>query len=147
MLRNIKLSTKLVTIGIALTAIPLAGVALYSLNQGRMTSDVAEAGATRMAYENLDAIVTGIYAMCESQHELLEQSVRANLNVVRDQLHRAGLWMPAHSTCWTYIDALLAQGAEHHFVLPVAPTGVDPQPGEVCAVFSAIVTGDASHHA
>jgi signal transduction histidine kinase len=90
MLRNIKLSTKLVTIGIALTAVPLVGIALYSLNQGRMTSDVAEAGATRMAYENLDAIVRGVYAMCETQQELLEQNVRASLNVARDQLHRAG---------------------------------------------------------
>jgi len=90
MFRSMKLSTKLVAVGIGLTAIPLVGVTLLTLDQSRTMSAAAESGATAIAYENLDGIVVSVCAMCEAQQEMLEKSARAALNVAREEIRRAG---------------------------------------------------------
>jgi methyl-accepting chemotaxis protein len=90
MLRNAKLRTKLLAIGILVTAIPLAVISavIYTQN-GRMTA-VAEKGNTDLAYADLDHIAQNIYGMCKAQQEMLQANVTASLNVARNELDRIG---------------------------------------------------------
>ncbi len=90
MFQNAKLQTKLLTIGISLTVIPLVVVAVTVLIQNERMVRVAENGNTAMAYDDLDHMAKSIRGMCLAQHELLQRDVNHSLNVARDVLKTTG---------------------------------------------------------
>ncbi|UCD53360.1 MAG: methyl-accepting chemotaxis protein, partial [Phycisphaerales bacterium] len=90
MLKNVRLRTKLLTIGVTLTALPLIVVATTVFTQNGRMVNVADEESTALAYADLNHISENIYAMCQAQQELLQQQVNHSLNVARHVLHNTG---------------------------------------------------------
>ena len=90
MWKRVKLQTRLLIIGVALTVVPLAVVAATVLTQNARMVTVADEESTNLAYSDLDHIAQNIYAMCQAQQELLQHTVDHSLNVARDVLQDTG---------------------------------------------------------
>jgi methyl-accepting chemotaxis protein len=90
MLKNVKLQTRILTIGIALTAVPLLVVAITVFTQNSKMVDIADEESTALAYGDLNHISENIYAMCQAQQELLQKDVNHSLNVARHVLQDTG---------------------------------------------------------
>ncbi|MBN2588303.1 MAG: methyl-accepting chemotaxis protein [Sedimentisphaerales bacterium] len=90
MFSNMKLQTKLLVIGIVLTTIPLVTVSLIVYHQNTTMVKVSDVENTKMAYSSLDNIAKGIYALCETQQELLQENLISSLNTARDVLKNTG---------------------------------------------------------
>jgi len=86
MWKRFRLQTRLLIIGIALTVVPLAVVAVTVLTQNAKMVTVADEESTNLAYADLDHIAQNIYAMCQAQQDLLQKTVNHSLNVARDVL-------------------------------------------------------------
>ena len=90
MFRNMKLGVKLMTIGCGLTLIPLLIIFVMGLFQfGRMT-EVSKTESMKQAYTDLDHMAESVYAIAESQQEVLERQMVYALNVARDFVDRKG---------------------------------------------------------
>ncbi len=63
MLKNVRLQTKLLTIGIVMTVIPLVVISAVVLIQNQRMVEVAEQGSTDLAYADLDHIAKNVYGM------------------------------------------------------------------------------------
>ena len=85
-----KLKTKLVGMGIALTAIPMVIVAGIVLYQNVKLENVASEESMKLAYTDLDHIAQGIYNVVVVQQEVLEQTLKTNLNVASHLLAAGG---------------------------------------------------------
>jgi len=85
-----KLQTKLLAIGILVTAVPLVVISAVVFTQNKRMTGVAEEGNTDLAYADLDHIAESIYGMCKAQQEMLQANVTASLNVARSVLDCAG---------------------------------------------------------
>jgi len=90
MLKNLKLQTKLLVMGIAMTVAPLLVISAVVFVQNQRMVDVAEQGSTDLAYADLDHIAKNIYGMCKAQQEMLQGNVNSSLNVARDILQQTG---------------------------------------------------------
>jgi methyl-accepting chemotaxis protein len=90
MYKNVKLRTKLLTIGMLLTVVPLLIVSVIVFRQNKAMVCVAEEENTKLAYTDLDHIVKNVYAICETQQELIQENVIYSLNVAREVLHKTG---------------------------------------------------------
>ncbi|MEN6426804.1 MAG: methyl-accepting chemotaxis protein [Phycisphaerales bacterium] len=105
MLRNVKLQTKLLAIGILVTAVPLVVISAVIFTQNRRMTTVAEKGNTDLAYADLDHIAQNIYGMCKAQQEMLQANVTASLNVARGVLTRAGdVQFAAETVAWDAVN-------------------------------------------
>jgi len=83
------LKGKLLTFGVALTIVPLALVAGIVYHQNNKMREAAEKESLKLAYNDLDHTAQGVYNMLLAQQELLEEKLKANLNVATHVL--AGL--------------------------------------------------------
>ncbi len=90
MLKNVKLQTKLLTLGITMTVIPLLVVSTVVFVQNKRMVKVAEQGNTDLAYADLDHIAMNIYGMCKAQQEMLQGNIDSSLNVAREVLRNTG---------------------------------------------------------
>jgi len=90
MLRNTKLQTKLLAIGITLTVLPLVVVGIAVFGQNGTMARVAEEESTALAYSDLNHIAENVYTMCLAQQELLRENVDHSLNVARHVLESTG---------------------------------------------------------
>jgi signal transduction histidine kinase len=90
MLKNVKLQTKLLVIGIVMTVIPLLTISVVVFVQNKQMVKVAEQGNTNLAYADLDHTAKNIYGMCKAQQEMLQANINASLNVARDILRNTG---------------------------------------------------------
>ncbi len=90
MLKNVKLQTKLLTLGITMTVIPLLVVSTVVFVQNKRMVAVAEQGNTDLAYADLDHIAMNIYGMCKAQQEMLQGNIDSSLNVAREVLRNTG---------------------------------------------------------
>ena len=91
MLKNVKLKTRLLAIGVSLTAVPLLAVAVAVFAQNKKMVKVADEESTALAYADLNHIAENIYGMCQAQQELLQQQVDHSLNVARYILKNTGV--------------------------------------------------------
>jgi len=98
MLRNVKLQTKLLAIGILMTVIPLAVISVVIFTQNERMVQVAEKGSTDQAYADLDHIAQNIGGMCKAQQQMLQANVGASLNVARHVLQNTGAVQLASET-------------------------------------------------
>jgi len=90
MFKNMKLKTKLMSIGILLTVVPLLILSVIVIRQNiRMTSVAAE-GNAKMALADLDRTLQGVYLMCKARNDAVQEHVNSGLNVARDLLKRTG---------------------------------------------------------
>jgi methyl-accepting chemotaxis protein len=90
MFNNMKLRTKLILFGILLTLTPilLFTAITYFQSSGMMTA--AREETEKLAFSDLDHIVSSVYAMCKAQDELLQIEIDNSLNVARDVMHQTG---------------------------------------------------------
>ena len=83
MLSSWSLKAKLLTLGLALSVIPLLLLSGFVFKQGiQMTKDAGDE-CLKLAYADLDHIAEGIYAMVSTQHQLLLQKVKSDLGTAR----------------------------------------------------------------
>ncbi len=90
MLKNVKLQTRLLSLGIAMTVIPLLIVSAVVFVQNKRMVAVAEQGNTDLAYTDLDHIAMNVYGMCKAQQEMLQANIDSSLNVARDIVQNGG---------------------------------------------------------
>ena len=90
MLRRLTLRTKLLTMGIVLTALPLLIAAAVTYRQNNRMQEVAATGCAELAETDLEHIGQGIYSMCLAQQQLLEKQLAGDLNVARATLTGTG---------------------------------------------------------
>jgi len=117
MLKNVKLRTKLLAIGILVTAIPLVVISAVVFHQNKRMIQVAEEGSTQLAYADLDHIAQNIYGMCRAQQQMLQANVNSCLNVARHTLQTTGAIQLAPETmAWDAVNQ--ASNASHRVELP-----------------------------
>lgn len=90
MFKNMKLRAKLLTIGILLTAVPLLIIFATVLRQNNRMAQVAAEESAKIASDDLNHLVKGIYAACEARHDAVLDHTQAGLNVARDVLTKTG---------------------------------------------------------
>lgn len=90
MFKEMKLQTKLLTIGILLAAVPLLIISVMMFRQSSYMAAVAAVESKKLAHADLRHIVQGIYTMCATQNDVVQQSVDSSLNVARRVLNYAG---------------------------------------------------------
>ncbi len=105
MLKNVKLQTKLLTVGILITAIPLITVSAVILRQNKRMVRVAEDSSTQQAYADLDHIAQNIHGMCKAQQQMLQANVNSSLNVARDILrNQGGILLASETVSWDAVN-------------------------------------------
>ncbi|MEN6575589.1 MAG: methyl-accepting chemotaxis protein [Phycisphaerales bacterium] len=101
MLRNVKLQTKLLAIGILVTAIPLIVISAVIFVQNKRMIRVAEDGSTQEAYADLDHIAQNLYGMCKAQQEILQANVNSSLKVARRVIDdRGAIRFASETVAW-----------------------------------------------
>ncbi|MBN2591467.1 MAG: methyl-accepting chemotaxis protein [Sedimentisphaerales bacterium] len=90
MFKNMKLRTRLLTIGIMMTVIPLLTVSIIVYRQNTKMVNVSDEENTKLAYTDLDHITKNVYALCETQQEIIRENLGYSLNVARDVFKNTG---------------------------------------------------------
>lgn len=90
MFRGMKLRTKLMSIGVTLSVVPLLIVGVVMFRQNKQMQEVAMKESVAMAYDGLDNIARGVYAMCATQEEVIQQFVNSSLQVARRVMNDLG---------------------------------------------------------
>jgi methyl-accepting chemotaxis protein len=90
MFDNMKLRTKLLGLGIALSLIPLLVTTVVVYVEGKKMASDAGSACVELAINDLDHMAEGIYNMCDTQHQLLGKWIKAAHNVAGDILAKAG---------------------------------------------------------
>ncbi len=105
MFRNLSLRRKVLSVGLVLSLIPLTvitGIVFYENARMRQAASEETAG---LAHDGMVHLVEGVYAICESQQELLEQSIHANLNVMEELVAReGGIGVGADTVEWSAVN-------------------------------------------
>jgi len=90
MFRNASLKARLLVPGVLLTLLPLVLVMAVVVNRElEMKKQTAEE-CTKLAYTDLDHIAEGVYALCETQHQVLQKNVDGGLNVTKAVIRQHG---------------------------------------------------------
>ena len=90
MFKRLGLRTKLLTAGILLTLIPLLVMCIIVFNQNRKMVNVASIESNKLAYTDMDHVAQGVYRICQTQQDVLQQNVNSALNVARDVMQDIG---------------------------------------------------------
>jgi len=107
LMSSFSLRTRLLCAGIALSAIPLAVIAIIVLRQNARMTDIAIEESRNLAHTDLDHIAKGVYAMCNAQQETLDKMLQSSLRVARATLEREGHAALAKDTVeWKAVDQL-----------------------------------------
>ena len=90
MFRSFSLKARLLTTGIVLTMVPLVVItAIVAYSEIQLEKVTAE-DCTELAYADLDHMAEGVYALCETQHQVLQGNVDAGLNVAKNAMAQRG---------------------------------------------------------
>lgn len=89
-LKNIKIRTKLLLIGVAVTLIPLAIIMITVFVQNVKIVTTGERESLNLAYADLDHIVDNLYTLAESHQEVTQKNINAALNVAQDLVIKSG---------------------------------------------------------
>ena len=119
---RLSLRTRLLCAGIALSALPLALIALIVYRQNDRMTAVAVVESRALADADLEHITKGIYAMCAAQQETLDQVLQSYLRSARATVQRAGAAELATETVeWKASNQLTKQA--HPVTLPKLEIG------------------------
>ncbi len=75
---------------VILAAVPLLIILAIIVYQNRQMNIAVRQESTKMANDDLDHIVQGVYALCETQQELLQQTINNGLKVAGRILYEVG---------------------------------------------------------
>lgn len=87
---DIKIRTKLLLIGIAVTLVPLAIIMTTVFVQNRKIVNTGERESLNLAYADLDHIVDNLYTLAESHQEVTQKNINSALNVAQDLVNKGG---------------------------------------------------------
>ena len=106
MSRGMTLKAKLITYGVALSVIPILLVGVVMLIQMGKIRTVAVQETESLAFSDLDHIAQGVYTMCATQEEVLQQMVDHSLNVARRVMGDAGQvrFAPEEMVAWQAVN-------------------------------------------
>ena len=90
MLSRMRLKTKLLLTGLLLSLVPLTIIGGIIATQEIRMKEVAGAACTDLALADLDHIANNIYAMCKSQHDVVQQMVDTGLQVAFQTMRYEG---------------------------------------------------------
>ena len=105
MFARLSLKARLLLASITLMTIPLVIISgMTVVKQNQMKAAVAEA-CRELAFTDLDHVVEGIYAMCETQNAVLQDGVRDGLAVTRHVMENLGdVAFDSAATEWTAVN-------------------------------------------
>ncbi|MBD3275307.1 MAG: methyl-accepting chemotaxis protein, partial [Candidatus Marinimicrobia bacterium] len=105
MLKNLSFRQKVLTVGLMLTFIPLAVIiGIVFFENGKMSKAATEE-TTELANTDLNHLVESVYAICNSQQELLEKSIGSNLNVAEALVaHEGGIHFTDETVTWSAVN-------------------------------------------
>ena len=111
MLKNMKMKTKLLICGIALTMIPLLITLVIIVLQNRSMMATAEEETTKMAYTDLDHMAKMVYDMLEAEQYSVQENVNQSLNVAHDIMGRRGsAYFEDQSVSWQAVNQYTKAG-------------------------------------
>ncbi len=90
MFARMKLRTRLLSIGILLTAVPLFVFLIIVVQQNSRMAKTASVGTKKLAGTDLDHTLQGFYGMCQARHDAVQEHVNAGLNVARNLVKNTG---------------------------------------------------------
>ncbi|MHC5082468.1 MAG: methyl-accepting chemotaxis protein [Planctomycetota bacterium] len=90
MFRKMKLRTKLLTLGILLTTLPIVLVTIVNLSQNSKMIAATHDETEVLALTDLDHIAQSVYNLCKTQQETIQQGINSSLNVARDVIAQSG---------------------------------------------------------
>lgn len=89
-MRNISLKVKLLGLGFLFTVAPLVLVSVIFYHQTDLVSEIANEKSSELAFGDLDHIAKGVYALCQTQQEIIQENVNSSLNVADHILSSGG---------------------------------------------------------
>ncbi|MDI6795880.1 MAG: Cache 3/Cache 2 fusion domain-containing protein [Desulfatibacillaceae bacterium] len=102
MFKNMRLRTKLLTVGCILTLLPLIIIGIIVFMQNRQMLEVSTEESVKLAYADLDHMTRNVYAMADIQNNLLQKSMKSHLNVADELIERAGgISLSQEMVSWT----------------------------------------------
>ena len=105
MFRQMKLKTKLLTLGILLTALPILMATAINLYQNSKMISVTAEETEVLALNDLDHIAESVFHLCKTQQDSLQQSVDSSLNVARDVMAQSGqVNFSSETVPWTAVN-------------------------------------------
>ena len=90
MFARMKLRTRLMSIGILLTAVPLFVFLIIVVQQNSRMAKTASEGTKKMADADLDHMLQGFYGMCQARNNAVQEHVNAGLKVTRNLVKNTG---------------------------------------------------------
>lgn len=90
MFGKMKLKKKLILVGLIMSIGPLLLTSIFAIVQNKKILNIASVESKKLADADLDHIISGIYSMCKSQQELLQQTINYSLNVARKIMQTYG---------------------------------------------------------
>jgi methyl-accepting chemotaxis protein len=119
---NLSLRTKFIVITALATAVPVALLIAVNLWEGQRLNHTLDAELGQAVEAQLGGVVHGMYALLQTQQESLDEMLRHTLNVVRNELHRAGgLRFQGETVEWSAVNQL--SGAATPVRLPRVSAG------------------------
>jgi len=77
---------------------------------------VAETGSTKLPYADLDLTATNIYAMCQNQQKVVEESLNSALNTARYLFESMGeVKLAAETVTWSTMNQFSNPNISHYF--------------------------------
>ena len=90
MFKNMKLTTKLLTIGIIMTITPILIICGTMLYQNLQMTKIVGKESKQIALQSLNHIVKGVYGMCKARHDAVQKQVNIGLVAARSVIDSAG---------------------------------------------------------
>lgn len=90
MFNNMKLKTKLLTIGLSLSIVPLLINLVVVYQQNHIMNKSASEECLKLARASLNPIINSVYGMCAAQENVAQQMVNSSLHIARNILAQAG---------------------------------------------------------
>lgn len=90
MFRNLKLRSKMLVIGLAMTLLPLIVVTIVQYSQNKGLVEFTTSQSVESAKVELDHIATSVYNLCRTQYDLLTRTLSGHLAVARELVTQSG---------------------------------------------------------
>ncbi|MEW6238599.1 MAG: methyl-accepting chemotaxis protein [Candidatus Omnitrophota bacterium] len=110
---HFNLRAKLLSIGLILSVAPMVITLVLVLKSNQKMEKAASEECIQLARADLDHIVKGVYAMCQSHAEVLQQAVDASLSVADSVMKTYGAvsFSPSEMVSWSAINQFTKDGS------------------------------------
>ncbi|MFO7608354.1 MAG: Cache 3/Cache 2 fusion domain-containing protein [Candidatus Krumholzibacteriia bacterium] len=111
MIARFSLQARLLTAGVLLTVVPLVVVSAVIAHRETELKHLTAAECTELAYADLDHVARSVYALCETQDQVLQANVNSGLNVTKDVVAQLGAvrFEPDQPVTWDAVNQFTQQ--------------------------------------